>query len=251
MQAIILAGGKGTRISEETSIKPKPLIEIGNKPIIWHIMKIYSNHGIKDFLICTGYKGEMIKQYFVNYLNSNSDIEINIKSNSIKFLNKNSEDWNIKIVDTGQDTNTGGRIKKAEKYLDDNFFLTYGDGVSTIDISKSLKFHLKHKKICTMTVVKQPGRFGAVKLKKNGNVEKFLEKPYGDEGWINGGYFVFNKKILKYLNKNTILEKKPLETLAKIGELKSLKHDGFWYSLDSLRDKFVLEEYFKKHGKFY
>ena len=251
MQAIILAGGKGTRISEETLIKPKPLIEIGNKPIIWHIMKIYSNYGIKDFLICTGYKGEMIKHYFINYLNSNSDIEINIKSNSIKFLNKNSEDWNIKIVDTGQDTNTGGRIKKVEKYLDENFFLTYGDGVSTVDISKSLKFHLKHKKICTMTVVKQPGRFGAVKLKKNGNIEKFLEKPYGDEGWINGGYFVFNKKILKYLNKNTILEKKPLETLAKIGELKSFKHDGFWYSLDSLRDKFVLEDYFKKHGKFY
>ena len=251
MQAVILAGGKGTRISEETLIKPKPLIEIGNKPIIWHIMKIYSNHGIKDFLLCTGYKGEMIKQYFANYLKNNSDIEINIKSNSIKFLNKNNEDWNIKIIDTGQNTNTGGRIKKVEKYLDDNFFLTYGDGVSTINISKSLKFHLKHKKISTMTVVKQPGRFGAVKLRKNGDIEKFLEKPYGDEGWINGGFFVFNKKILKYLNKNSILEKKPLETLAKISELKSFKHDGFWYSLDSLRDKFVLEEYYKKYGKFY
>ena len=251
MQAVILAGGLGTRISEETINKPKPLIEIGYKPILWHIMKAYSNHGVNNFLICVGYKGELIKEYFGNYLDNTSDIEIDLKSNEIKYLNKHNDNWKIKIIDTGQETNTGGRIKKVEKYLDEDFFLTYGDGVSSVNISETLNFHLKHKKISTMTIVRQPGRFGSVKISNNNDVEQFLEKPFGDEGWINGGFFVFNKRILDYLDDNSVLEKKPLETLAKIGELKSFKHNGFWYSLDSLRDKFVLEDYFKKHGKFY
>lgn len=251
MQAVILAGGFGSRISEETIIKPKPLIEIGYKPIIWHIMKAYSNHGVNNFLICVGYKGELIKEYFINYLNKTSDIEVDLNSNVITYLNKKNINWKIKIIDTGQETNTGGRIKKVEKYLDENFFLTYGDGISSVNITELLNFHFKHKKISTMTVIKQPGRFGSVKISKNNDVEQFFEKPFGDEGWINGGYFVFNKKILDYLDSNSVLEKKPLETLAKISELKSFKHNGFWYALDSQRDKIVLEEYFKKHGKFY
>ena len=251
MQAVILAGGKGTRISEETLLKPKPLIEINYKPIIFHIMELYSSYGVNDFLICTGYKGEQIKEYFINYLNYTSDIEVNLSLNSINFLNKKKSNWTIKIIDTGQETNTGGRIKKVEKYLDENFFLTYGDGISSVNIGKSLDFHLKHGKIGTMTVVKQPGRFGSVKISNNDNIEQFLEKPFGNEGWINGGFFVFNKKIIDYLDESCVLEKKPLETIAIMGELKSFRHDGFWYAVDSLRDKITLENYYKKNGKFY
>lgn len=251
MQAVILAGGKGTRITEETTLRPKPLIEINYKPIIFHIMELYSTHGVNDFLICSGYKGQQIKEYFINYLNYTSDIEVDLNLNSINFLNNKKKNWKIKIIDTGQETNTGGRIKKIEKYLDEKFFLTYGDGISSVNIRETLNFHLRHEKIATMTVVQQPGRFGSVKISDNDNVEQFLEKPFGDEGWINGGFFVFNKRIIDYLDENCVLEKKPLETLANIGELKSFKHYGFWFAVDSLRDKIILENYYKKNGKFY
>mgnify|MGYP001192524185 CR=1 FL=1 len=246
MQAIILAGGKGLRLTEETILKPKPLVEIGSKPIIWHIMKIYSYYGVNDFIICAGYKGNMIKSYFSNFLIDNSDIEIDLKSNSISYLKRSKNQWKVKIIDTGENTMTGGRLKSIENYLDDTFFLTYGDGLSSINIKDTLKFHNKHKKILTMSVIKQPGRYGSVKLGKNNIVEKFTEKPNGEDGWINGGFFVMNKKILNYIDGDKTLEKDPLIKLSKKREIMSYKHNGFWYSMDSLRDKIFLENEWKK-----
>ena len=243
MKLVILAGGRGSRISEESILKPKPLIEIGGMPIIWHIMKIYSSYGIKDFIICCGYKGYLIKEYFSNFFLHSSDVTINLKKNSIKIHKKNSEDWNITLINTGEDTATGGRILKIKKYVDNTFCLTYGDGLSNINIQKLINQHKKYKKAATMSVVLPSARFGAVEIDTNRKIKKFVEKPKGDKQWVNGGFFVLNKKIFNYLsNNNTVWEKEPLEDLAKDNELMSFKHDGFWQPMDTLRDKILLDK---------
>ena len=212
-------------------------------PIIWHIMKIYSSYGIKDFIICCGYKGYLIKEYFSNFFLHSSDVTINLKKNSIKIHKKNSEDWNITLINTGEDTATGGRILKIKKYVDNTFCLTYGDGLSNINIQKLIKQHKKYKKAATMSVVLPSARFGAVEIDTNRKIKKFVEKPKGDKQWVNGGFFVLNKKIFNYLsNNNTVWEKEPLEDLAKDNELMSFKHDGFWQPMDTLRDKILLDK---------
>lgn len=244
MKLIILAGGYGSRLSEETNLKPKPLLEIGEKPIIWHIMKIYSHYGINDFIICLGYKGYLIKEYFHNFLLYQNDIEINLNKNKLSILGKNiSEPWNIQLIDTGLESQTGLRIKKAIKYIkEDTFMLTYGDGVADVNISKLLSHHKKNNKIATITAVKPPGRFGALITNKN-LVSAFEEKPSGDGQLINGGFFVLDKKVNKYIKRgNQIWEKEPLEKLAKNNQLSFYKHDGFWQPMDTLRDKNVLNE---------
>jgi glucose-1-phosphate cytidylyltransferase len=241
MKVVILAGGIGSRISEETLIKPKPLIEIGGKPLIWHIMKLYSAHGLKDFIICCGYKGYLIKEYFVNYSLHTTDITVNVRSNKIKVHKKYTEPWNITLIDTGENSFTGDRIKKVEKYVGDQFCLTYGDGLTCANIRKTIQFHKKNKKLATLLAVKPSGRFGALELKNN-LVNKFIEKPSGEGGWINGGFFVLSKGIFKFITKsNCIWEKEPLETLAKNKQLDAFKFDGFWYAMDTLRDKIYLE----------
>ena len=245
MKVVILAGGLGSRISEESIIKPKPLVEIGSKPIIWHIMKVYSQFGFNDFVICCGYKGYMIKEYFTNYSLHTTDITVNVRSNQIKVHKKTTEPWNITLVDTGQESLTGDRIKKIEQFVGDDFCLTYGDGIANINIKKLVNFHKKNKKLATVTAVKPGGRFGAMDLDKN-MVRKFLEKPKGDGGWINGGFFVLSKKIFKYISKSpSIWEREPLEKLAKANQLSAFKFDGFWYAMDTLRDKIYLEELWK------
>ena len=243
MKLVILAGGRGSRISEESILKPKPLIEIGGMPIIWHIMKIYSSYGIKDFIICCGYKGYLIKEYFSNFFLHSSDVTINLKKNSIKIHKKNSEDWNITLINTGEDTATGGRILKIKKYVDNTFCLTYGDGLSNINIKELINQHKKSKKAATMSVVLPSARFGAVEIDTNKKIKKFVEKPKGDKQWVNGGFFVLNKKIFNYLsNSNTVWEKEPLENLARDNELMSFKHEGFWQPMDTLRDKILLDK---------
>lgn len=243
MKAVILAGGLGSRISEESTIKPKPLIEIGGKPIIWHIMKIYSNFGINDFIICCGYKGYLIKEYFVNYSLHTTDITVDVRSNKIEVHKKKTEPWKITLVDTGENSLTGDRIKKIEPYIKDSeFCLTYGDGVSSINIKELITFHKKNKKLATVLAVKPSGRFGAIEIKNNA-VTKFLEKPEGDGGWVNGGFFILDKKIFKYLKEtNCIWEKEPLENLAKDNQLNAYEHNGFWYAMDTLRDKNYLDQ---------
>ena len=246
MQLVILAGGLGTRISEESILRPKPLIEIGGKPIIWHIMKHYSYHGVNDFVICCGYKGYMIKEFFSNYLLHISDVTINLEKNQIKFHNSKKDSWTITLVDTGAETQTGGRLKRVEKYLKPEFCMTYGDGLSNVNIKRLINFHKKNKKLATMTIVQPPGRFGIVKTKGD-KILNFLEKPLGNGAWINGGFFVLNKKILKLIKDDmTIWEKKPLEILAKKRELISFKHKDFWHPMDTLRDKLYLEDLWKK-----
>ena len=243
MKLVILAGGRGSRISEESILKPKPLIEIGGMPIIWHIMKIYSSYGIKDFIICCGYKGYLIKEYFSNFFLHSSDVTINLKKNTIKIHKKNSEDWNITLINTGEDTATGGRILKIKKYVDNTFCLTYGDGLSNINIKELINQHKKSKKAATMSVVLPSARFGAVEIDANKKIKKFVEKPKGDKQWVNGGFFVLNKKIFNYLsNSDTVWEKKPLENLARDNELMSFKHEGFWQPMDTLRDKILLDK---------
>lgn len=242
MKLVILAGGKGTRISEETTIKPKPLIEIGGMPIIWHIMKIYSNYGIKDFIICCGYKGYLIKEYFSNYFLHATDVKISLKKNKIKVLKKYSENWNITLINTGENTQTAGRILRVKDYLDDQFCLTYGDGLSNINIKKLISFHNNHKKYATITAVQPIGRFGVLNINKNNTVQNFLEKPRGDGQWVNGGFFVLSKKIFDYIdNDQSVWEQEPLQNLAKDENLKAFKHDGFWQPMDTLRDKEFLE----------
>jgi glucose-1-phosphate cytidylyltransferase len=243
MKAVILAGGLGSRISEESSLKPKPLIEIGNMPIIWHIMKIYSYFGIKKFIICCGYKGYLIKEYFANYSLHSSDVTIDIHKNKIYVHKKNAEDWQITLVDTGEDTLTGGRILRIKNYVDDDFLLTYGDGLADINIKKLIQFHKSNKKIATMTAVQPLGRFGIVEInKKNNLIENFIEKPKGDGTWINGGFFVLKKNIFKYLKDDTtVWEREPLEALSKNKELCAFRHDSFWYAMDTMRDKNYLD----------
>ena len=247
MKVVILAGGRGTRIQEESLVKPKPLIEIGSKPIIWHIMKTYSHYGYKEFVICCGYKGYLIKEYFANFSLHNSDVTIDIKKNEIKVHKNNNEDWKITLVDTGDNSLTGGRILRIKDFVDDEFFLTYGDGVADVNISKLIEHHKTHKKIATMTIVQPQGRFGMVEFNtKTHLIENFSEKLKGDGSWVNGGFFVLNKKIFEYLKDDqTIWERDPLENLSKENELIAFRHEGFWHAMDTLRDKNHLEELWK------
>lgn len=244
MKAVILAGGLGTRISEETHTRPKPMIEIGGKPLLWHIMKIYSAHGINDFVICCGYKGYLIKEYFSNYLAHNSDITIDLLSNTTEIHQKFAEPWRVSLIDTGENTQTGGRLKRVKPYLkdEDYFCLTYGDGLSNVNISELLKFHKDHKKLATVTAVQPPGRFGALNLSGK-KVGGFLEKPKGDGALINGGFFVLSPKVLDLIDgDHTSWELEPLTNLANSGELMAFQHDGFWQPMDTLREKNLLED---------
>jgi glucose-1-phosphate cytidylyltransferase len=249
MKAVILAGGYGTRISEETHVKPKPMIEIGGMPILWHIMKHYSDYGINDFVICCGYKGYIIKEYFANYFLHRSDVTFDIKNNKMEVHKKFAEPWKVTLVDTGLDTMTGGRLKKVESYLDnETFCFTYGDGISNVNISESLKFHKDTGTIATVTAVQPPGKFGRMNLKEN-VVNHFEEKPIGDEGWINGGYFVLEPSVFKYLkDESTIWEREPLEELAENKQLSAYKHTGFWQPVDTLWDKNYLENVWKNNN---
>jgi glucose-1-phosphate cytidylyltransferase len=243
MKAVILAGGLGTRISEETHLKPKPMIEIGGRPILWHIMKIYSSHGINEFIICCGYKGYVIKEYFQNYFLHMSNVTFDLRSNSMEVHQKRAEPWRITLVDTGTETMTGGRLKRVAGFLsqEECFCFTYGDGVADINITALLNFHQEHGKLATVTAVQPPGRFGA--LIRSGNaVSGFQEKPPGDGAWINGGFFVLSPRVFNYVEgDNTTWESTPMETLASIGELHAFEHTGFWQPMDTLRDKNNLE----------
>lgn len=243
MKVVILAGGLGTRLSEETVLKPKPMVEIGDMPILWHIMKIYSSHGFNDFIICLGYKGYVIKEYFANYFLHKSDVTIDLKENSMQVHDSFAEPWTITLVDTGLSTMTGGRIKQIERHINnETFFLTYGDGVSDVNISESLAYHKQHGKLCTVTAVQPSGRFGALNLGEQGEVNSFAEKPKGDGAWINGGFFVCEPSVIRYIDGNeTIWEREPLERIANDNQLQAYKHDGFWKPMDTLRDKVELD----------
>lgn len=244
MKVLILAGGYGTRISEESDIRPKPMIEIGGKPILWHIMKYYSSYGFDEFVILLGYKSYVIKEYFANYYLHNSDVIIDTAKQKMEILNNSSENWKITLIDTGLDTMTGGRVKRAKEHIgNETFFLTYGDGVSDVNITELLNFHKSHKKKMTMTSIQPEGRFGALKIESDNKISNFLEKPKGDGAWINGGFFVCEPSVLDYIKDDeTILEKEPLQNLANEGELFSFKHQGFWKCMDTLRDKNQLNE---------
>ncbi|HLD77371.1 MAG TPA: glucose-1-phosphate cytidylyltransferase [Rickettsiales bacterium] len=244
MKAVILAGGLGTRLSEETIMRPKPMVEIGGKPILWHIMKIYSYYGINEFIICLGYKGYMIKEYFANYYRHMSDITIDLLKNTQEIHNSYAEKWKITLIDTGEETMTGGRIKRIHDYVknEEAFCLTYGDGVANVDISKLIEFHKSHKKLATLTSVTPPGRFGALRVNNN-IIEGFQEKPAGDGALINGGFFVLSPKVIEYIDSDkTTFEQEPLRNLAKDNQLMAFSHDGFWQPMDTLRDKNYLEE---------
>ena len=244
MKAVILAGGLGTRLSEETSIKPKPMVEIGGMPILWHIMKSYSAHGINDFIICCGYKGYVIKEYFANYFLHQSDVTFDMRSNTMDVHHKRAEPWTVTLVDSGEDSMTGGRLGRVRKYIenDEAFCFTYGDGVGDIDIDASIAFHKQHGKAATLTATYPPGRFGALDI-KGGRVLNFKEKPKGDGAMINGGFFVLSPKVLGYLGgDDTVWEQQPLQRLAEDGELMAYEHQGFWQPMDTLRDKHLLEE---------
>ena len=244
MKAVILAGGLGTRISEETAIKPKPMIEIGGKPILWHIMKIYSHYGINEFIICCGYKGYVIKEYFANYFLHQSDITFDMSNNEMKIHQERAEPWKVTLIDTGENTMTGGRIKRIKDYLDDDddFCLTYGDGVANINISELIKYHKNHGKTVTLSSVFPQARFGSIDI-ENGLIKKFTEKPKGDGALINGGFFVVNKKAIDYIDGDaTIWEQDPLNNLATKGELMGYRHEAFWHPMDTLRDKNYLED---------
>ena len=244
MKAVILAGGLGTRISEESHLKPKPMIEIGGKPILWHIMKQYSAHGIHDFVICLGYKGYAIKDFFANYFLHTSDVTFDMRNNKMEVHQNYSEPWRVTLVDTGEDTMTGGRLKSAGRYLDaeEEFCFTYGDGVSDLDISALVAFHKAHGKYATVTAVQPPGRYGALE-REGDQVKGFIEKPRGDGGWINGGFFVLSPKVLPYIDStDTSWEAEPLTQLATEGQLMAFQHQGFWHPMDTLRDKNYLEQ---------
>jgi glucose-1-phosphate cytidylyltransferase len=244
MKAVILAGGLGTRISEETHLKPKPMIEIGGRPILWHIMKIYSAHGVDDFVICCGYKGYVIKEYFANYFLHMSDVSFDMASNQMEVHHKKAEPWRVTLVDTGEETLTGGRLKRVANYVqnDDAFCFTYGDGVADVDVTAQIKFHRRHGKLATVTAVQPPGRYGAL-LRDGDAVSGFQEKPPGDGAWINGGFFVLSPEVINFIDGDrSSWEGKPLETLAARGELQAFEHLGFWQPMDTLRDKAQLEQ---------
>lgn len=240
MKVLLLAGGFGTRLSEETDIRPKPMVEIGGKPILWHIMKTYSEYGFNDFVVLLGYKGYYIKEYFANYFLHQSDVTVNMKDGSMEVLNNSSEPWKVTLLDTGLNTMTGGRIIKAKNIVgNEPFLLTYGDGLSNVNIKDLLEFHTSHGKALTMTSVQPNGRFGALNISNESQVIHFLEKPKGDGGWINGGFFVCEPEIFNYITEGdkTVFEQEPLQNLAKAGELFTYKHTGFWQPMDSLKDK--------------
>ena len=245
MKTVLLAGGLGTRLNEETSIKPKPMVEIGGMPILWHIMKTYATFGFKDFAVALGYKGEVIKEFFHNYKIHRSDMTINLLSGDIKFENNYSEDWTIGLHDTGQESMTGGRLLNLKKLFKkgDRFMLTYGDGVADIDIANLVDFHKAHGKLATLSAVRPPARFGSIITDDNDAIIEFKEKPQIGEGWINGGYFVFEYEVFDYLiDSATILEREPLENLSKDNQLMAYKHDGFWHCIDTIRDRDNLNE---------
>lgn len=249
MKVVILAGGLGTRLMEETEARPKPMVEIGGKPILWHIMKIYEAYGYNDFVLCLGYKAQTIKEYFLNYYLYNSDVSIDIEKNKVDVHFSNSESFKVTLVDTGLNTNTAGRIKKIQKYVEgETFMLTYGDGVADIDINALVAFHNSHDKLATLTSIQTPGRFGNIEMDENGNVRHFVEKPQGDGMWINGGFFVLDPGIFKYLEgeiDDVQWENKPLKEIANDGQLAAFKHSGFWKPMDALRDRIELEQLWK------
>lgn len=245
MKVVILAGGLGTRLSEETDLRPKPMVEIGGRPILWHIMKTYSHYGYNDFVILTGYKSHIIKDYFINYYNRYSDITVDMSNNSVKIHKTRNEPWKVTMLYTGKDTMTGGRIKKAKDYIGNKpFLLTYGDGVSDINIKNLVEFHKKSGKLATLSAIQPSGKFGAIAINEDNNVNSFTEKPKGDGAWINGGFFVCEPKVLDYISDgdDAIFEREPLENLAKDNQLNAFKHNGFWRAMDTLKDKNDLTE---------
>ncbi len=249
MKVVLLAGGYGTRISEETDLKPKPMVEVGGKPILWHIMKIYSHYGYNDFVILLGYKGYYIKEYFANYFLHQSDVTINMQTNQMEVHNNSSEPWKVTLVDTGLDTMTGARIKKAQKYIgDETFLLTYGDGVSDIDINKSVEFHKSHGKAITTTAIQPEARFGNLIIDDNMDIKEFKEKPKNEGGWINGGFFVCEPKVFDYLSNDDscIFEQEPLKGMTKDNQACAYKHEGFWQPMDTLRDNQKLNQLWKE-----
>ena len=248
MKVVILAGGYGTRLSEETHLKPKPMVEIGGMPILWHIIKIYSTYGIKEFIICCGYKGYLIKEYFSNYFLHMSDVTIDLSDNSMSIHQKNVEDWKITLVDTGQGTMTGGRLKRVSKFIEnDTFGFTYGDGLSNVNIDSLIESHKKSNKLATITAVQPIGRYGSLKIENNNDITGFQEKVAGDGSWINGGYFILEPKVLDLIDGDqTIWEQEPLIKLAEDNQLNAFKHDGFWQPMDTLREKNQLQELWDK-----
>jgi len=248
MKAVILAGGLGTRISEESHLRPKPMLEIGGKPILWHIMKIYAHHGINDFVICLGYKGYVIKEYFANYFLHESDVTFDLANNRMEVHQERAESWRVTLVDTGLDTMTGGRLRRVSKYLnDEDFCFTYGDGMADIDLHALIAAHKRHGMLATLTAIKPPGRFGALGLKGH-QVKSFQEKPEGDGGWINGGFFVLSPRVIDFIEGDqTSWEKEPLETLASSKQLSCYQHHGFWQPMDTLRDKNYLNDLWAEH----
>jgi glucose-1-phosphate cytidylyltransferase len=245
MKAVILAGGLGTRISEETTLRPKPMVEIGGKPILWHIMKIYSSYGINEFIICLGYKGYVIKEFFSNYFLHSTDVTFDLANNQVEYHNAICDPWKVTLVDTGDQTMTGGRLRKVLPYVlsDEMFCFTYGDGVSNVDIAKSIEFHKSHGKLVTLTAVQPLGKFGAVNIEGDGTISSVAEKPSGDGRWVNGGFFVLSPKVGEHLkDDSTVWEREPLETLCDAGQVKAYRHDGYWQCMDTMHDKKTLED---------
>jgi len=254
MKAVLLAGGLGTRLSEETDLKPKPMVEIGGRPILWHIMKIYSSHGVNDFVICCGYKGYLIKEYFANYFLHMSDVTFDMQNNQMEIHRKRTEPWSVTLVDTGDNTLTGGRLRRVTEYLKDeeNFCFTYGDGVSDVNITKLIKYHKSHGKLATLTAVRPPGRYGALKLDSMDMVNEFQEKTEGERSWINGGFFVLKNNIFNYIQDDkTIWEQEPLKKLTKDGELYAFKHRGFWQAMDTLSEKKLLDKLWRENKAYW
>jgi glucose-1-phosphate cytidylyltransferase len=244
MKAVILAGGLGTRIAEESDHRPKPMVEVGGRPLLWHIMKTYAHHGVNDFIICLGYKGYAIKEFFFNYHHHTADLEIDLKQGTHRVLNSQAEDWRVTLIDTGAETLTGGRLKRVAPYLgDETFCLTYGDGLADIDISSEIEFHRRHGKLATVAAVQPPGRFGVLNIDANRGVSSFEEKPSDEIGWINGGFFVLEPRVIDYIAGDmTSWEREPLQNLARDGQLGAFEHHGFWQPCDTLRDKRQLEQ---------
>jgi glucose-1-phosphate cytidylyltransferase len=249
MKVVILAGGFGTRLSEETGVKPKPMVEIGDRPILWHIMKIYSAYGLNDFIVCLGYKGKCIKEYFASYWLQRSDVTFDLRKNDMKVHQNGTEPWRVTLIDTGEKTMTGGRLKRVRNYIDDRTFcLTYGDGVTDVDISALIAFHQQEKVMATLTAVQPPGRFGAFNLeRKEARISTFKEKPQGDGAWINGGFFVLEPGVIDLIEGDeTVWEREPMERLAQEGQLGAFRHKGFWQPMDTLRDKMLLEDLWRQ-----
>jgi glucose-1-phosphate cytidylyltransferase len=248
MKVVLLAGGFGTRLSEETVVKPKPMVEIGGKPILWHILKLYSHFGFNEFIVCLGYKGYVIKEYFANYFLHMADVSFDMTTNAMTVHRQKAEPWKVTLVDTGAETMTGGRIKRVKEFVgNERFMVTYGDGLSDQDLKKLLAFHESHGKVGTMTTVQPSGRFGSVAIREDNQITAFMEKPRGDGAWINAGFFVFEPKLFDYIEgDSSILERAPLESMARDGQLYSYKHDGFWKPMDTLREKYEFEELWSK-----